>query len=182
MEGILLPIHVQHSEQVARVLFELDDPSIEPAAIELAKQTAGPKSDYRILQYALSWLVKRNKDAAIPIAVAGLRAKEGWDGGADEAVFGAMIGTKYPPYLSAVRALLPEFQDGNAKGYDLRRQRFARSRAELILIMGEETDPVPRLMAFASDAGNDLRNLAVGLLNTAQGPANRRVGRKIGRE
>jgi hypothetical protein len=170
MGGILLPIHVDHADQVAQLLFTLDDPSIEPVAIELARQMAKPKADYQMLRCALSWLVKRKNDAAIPIAVAGLRTKEGWDGGADEAVFCAMVGTKYRPYLSAIRPLLPEFRDGDAKGYDLRRQRFARTRTELILIMGEERDPVPKLMTFASDTRNEHRDLAINLLMRYKDP------------
>jgi hypothetical protein len=144
-------------QQILHFLVTKDSPLVGKTLVEFAERCREIEYGWMEVARVLPWLIDHKSEEAIPLIV---------DGIAEEMdVFSAVVGTKHEPYLRAIRAKLPEWQDGDLSGPALRRRQMARHHAELILIMGEEEDPVPSLMAFAEMPENDYeRGFAMRLL------------------
>jgi hypothetical protein len=142
---------------VARALFATNDPAIEQTAIDVFnKSLASEKLWYEATKASLAWLVQRKLPSAIPLITSGLSNRSMY-----ESVYYVVVGTQHPAYLEAIRAKLPELQDGDLKDAALVEQQRKRELAEIILIVGEEKDPVPKLMDMVSNPKHHQRPFAV---------------------
>jgi len=150
-------------EQVVRALAQFDDPRIEAVMLAVAKSAVQLDNDSEALRDSFRWLVAHRAPSAMEVIRHGLL---------DDNVYSALAGQTPPflPFVDTVRTVLPELQDGKLTGCALSRQRTARANAELILILADESDPVPKLMAFASDRNNENRHFAVYLLKSRKDP------------
>ena len=160
---------------VADSLFVMDDPAIEAAAVAVAdKSMTSETSWYQATRSALEWLVKRQQPSAIPLIVKGLSVSEkgGFIAGNADEVYCVLVGTKYRPYLDAVRSLLPALsrEDGPKDRDSELRRRMMLADAQLVLLMAEEKDPVPKLMAFVSNPKNEHRDFALYQLDRIKDP------------
>jgi hypothetical protein len=160
---------------VACKLFTLDNPAIEATAIAVAdKSLASASSWYEATRSALAWLVERQKPSVIPLILKGLGKGErgGFIAGNADEVYCVLVGTKHRPYLDAVRSLLPALvrEDGPKDRDSELRRRMMLADVQLILLMAEEKDPVPKLMAFVSNPKNEHRNFAIYQLNKIKDP------------
>ena len=150
---------------VTNMLAQWDDDMIESTMSKVAKMSLVKKSPRsEALSDALKWLVQHKKKSGLILALEGLWTSE---------AYCALVGIKDTTSLAAIRAYLSNLQAAdNTKSEDwqLNQQKSATSHAKLILIMGEEHDPVPKLMDFAADSSNEERDLAIRLLEEIKDP------------
>jgi hypothetical protein len=123
-----------------------DTPQVERTLLAVAQQAEKREYGGRQVAIVLPWFIEREKAEAIPLILNNLEESE---------VYSAVVGTKHTSYLEALRQKLADLQDGTLTGPALYRRRQVRHHAELILIMGEQSDPIPKLMQFAADPEND---------------------------
>jgi hypothetical protein len=145
------------ASEILQFLTTWDTPEVERTLLAVARREEKRKYGARKVAIVLPWFTERKKPEAIPLMLNNLEENE---------VYAAVVGTKHAPYLNAIRRRLPDLQDGTLQGPALHRQRTTRHHAELILIVGEEADPVPKLMQFAENPENDYeRQFAIKLLH-----------------
>jgi hypothetical protein len=143
--------------EILRFLLSWDTPQVEQTLLAVALQAEKREYGARQVAIVLPWFIEREKVEAIPLILNNLEEME---------VYSAVVGTKHKPYLEAIRHKLADLQDGTLTGPALYRRRKVRHHAELILIMGEESDPIPKLMQFAEDSENEYeRHFAIFLLH-----------------
>ena len=143
--------------EILRLLLSWDTPQVERTLLAVAQQAEKREYGARQVAIVLPWFIERKKAEAIPLMLNNLEEME---------VYSAVVGTKHKPYLEAIRQKLAALQDGTLTGPALYRQRSVRHKAELILIMGEESDPIPKLMRFAADPENEYeRHFAIFLMH-----------------
>jgi hypothetical protein len=151
-----------YAVSIACSLFSMDDPTIEPMAINVATRSLASDSQwYDATKASLAWLVQRKLPSATPLITNALDS---------ESVYSVVVGTQHPPYLEAIRAKLPELQDGELKDAALSQQQYRRAHAEIILMLGEEKDPAPKLMDFIANPKNKQRHFAVYQLQRLHDP------------
>jgi hypothetical protein len=144
--------------EILRFLLSWDTPQVERTLLAVALQAEKREYGARQVAIVLPWFIERKKAEAIPLMLNNLEEME---------VYSAVVGTKHRPYLEAIRQKLAALQDRTLTGPALHRQRSVRHHAELILIMGEESDPIPKLMRFAADPENGYeRHFAIFLMHT----------------
>jgi hypothetical protein len=153
--------HNSDAGDVVSSLAEWEDAAVKPVMLEVVRSAVRKGADEWAVRYAMDWLVERKNPDVVELAKEGLWLDQ---------VSSSLIGTKHEPYLKVIRAKLEDLQDGDLVDHALYRQRWARANAELILIMGENADPVPKLMEFASNVANLARGDAIGELKVLKDP------------
>jgi hypothetical protein len=145
------------ANEILSFLTTWDTPQVERTLLEAAHRAEKVEWGGTQVALVLPWFLQRKKPEAIPLILNSLEEMD---------VYSAVVGTKHPPYLQALRNRLPKLQDEKLQGPMLARRRSERHHAELILIIGEQVDPVPKLMQFAANPENEYeRTLAVYQLN-----------------
>jgi hypothetical protein len=142
-------------------LAEWEDAAVEPVMLEVVRSAVRKSADEWALADAIIWLVERKNQEVIEIVREGLDL---------DYVFSSLIGTKHEHYLKVIRTKLEDLQDDGLVDFALYRQQHAKANAELILIMGENADPVPKLMEFASNVANLARGDAIVELKVLKDP------------
>lgn len=150
-------------DSVVSALGEFDAPQVEDTMLFVAQLALQLEGASTALREPFRWLVEHRKKSATVII-----RNELWR----EDVYFPLshLNPPFRPFVEAVRATLPKLQDGNRQGCDLYRQHSARANAEILLILAENPDPVPALMAFAANEQKEQRDHAILQLKVRKDP------------
>lgn len=133
-------------------LKEWNQPQLQPVMLNIVEYSVTKDIGSWSLFYALEWLIKRHDPTVTPLILAGLYHSE---------VYSALMGTTHPAYLKAIKEHLPTLNRKLPTKSAQFRQEIELAHATLILMVGENRNPVDALITFVNEPINLQRNYAI---------------------